>query len=247
MIILKYMQISVLTIIHDSKTILLSLKCDLSINDDSIFYKWLEEEKEYLEGLSHEPPEETLHMEYWQGLRKFESRLHMILDTWNAFEPAGATSYSGDMRENYNKDVLVMQELERKLNISQHWVPEDKEWQNAGHLVANREYCCTLDNLESLVVAWLFELTKMNRAGTGYKLWKHVAKALQTRSAAIKTLQWEEVVEYTFLANFNLLWDTDEDILQHPWVHPTAHFALDTFFKMCQAEEEIARLNIEIR
>ncbi|KIK17789.1 hypothetical protein PISMIDRAFT_52478, partial [Pisolithus microcarpus 441] len=238
-----------LTIIHDSKTILPSLKRDLSIDDDSIFYKWLEEEKEYLEGLSREPPEETLHMEYWQRLGKFEAssqRLRTILDTWNVFEPANATSYSGDTRvtlyspytvrrhaqENYDKDLLVVQELERKLNISRRWVPEDKEWQNAGRLVANREYCRALDNLESLVVARLFELTKMNRAGTGYKLRKHIAKALQTRSAAIKvvldrynkcalvTLRWEEVVEYAFLADFDLLRDTREDISQRPWAHP---------------------------
>ncbi|KAI6027836.1 hypothetical protein BKA83DRAFT_4471322 [Pisolithus microcarpus] len=252
-----------LTIIHDSKTILPSLKHDLSINDDSIFYKWLEEEKEYLEGLSHEPPEETLHMEYWQRLGKFEaSRVTRRNETVRRH-----------VQENYDKDLLVVQELEHKLNISRRWVPEDKEWQNAveaslptaGRLVANREYCRALDNLESLVVARLFELTKMNRAGTGYKLRKHIAKALQTRSAAIKValdrynkcalvvqppcqmLRWEEVVEYAFLADFDLLRDTREDISQRPWVHPTARFALDTFFKMRRAEEEIARLNIEIR
>ncbi|KIK17769.1 hypothetical protein PISMIDRAFT_14853 [Pisolithus microcarpus 441] len=58
----------------ECKTILLNLKRDLSIDDDdSIFYRWLEEEKEYLEGLSCEPPEEMLHMEYWQRLGKFEA------------------------------------------------------------------------------------------------------------------------------------------------------------------------------
>ncbi|KIK17516.1 hypothetical protein PISMIDRAFT_15072 [Pisolithus microcarpus 441] len=126
------------------------------------------------------------------------------------------------------------------------------------------EYRRALDNLESLVVVRLFELTKMNRAGTGYKLQKHIAKALQTRSAAIKvalnhynkcalvvqpprqTLRWEEVVEYAFLADFDLLRDMREDISQRPWAHPTARFALDTFFKMRRAEEEITCLNIEI-
>ncbi|KAI6020395.1 hypothetical protein BKA83DRAFT_4495156 [Pisolithus microcarpus] len=248
-----------LTIIHDSKTILPNLKRDLSIdNDDSIFYRWLEEEKEYLEGLSREPLEETLHMEYWQRLGKFEAssqRLREILDTWSVFEPVDTTTYSDDTRvtrqnetlrrhaqENYDKDLLVVQELERKLNISRHWVPEDKEWQNAGCLVANREYRRVLDNLESLVVARLFELTKMNRAGTGYKLWKHIAKALQSRSAAIKMLRWEQVVEYAFLADFDLLRDTREDISQCPWAHPTARFAMDTYFKMRRAEEEIEKI-----
>ncbi|KAI6023100.1 hypothetical protein BKA83DRAFT_4493227 [Pisolithus microcarpus] len=271
-----------LTIIHDSKTILPNLKRDLSIDDDdSIFYRWLEEEKEYLEGLSREPPEETLHMEYWQRLGKFEASsqwLREILDTWSVFEPVDATTYSDDTRvtwrnetlcrhaqENYDKDLLVVQELEHKLNISRRWVLEDKEWQNAGRLVANQEYRRVLDNLESLVVARLFELTKMNRAGTGYKLWKHIAKALQSRSAAIKvmlehynkcalavrppcqTLQWEQVVEYAFLANFDLLRDTCEDISQCPWAHPTARFAMDIYFKMRRAEEEIVCLNIKIR
>ncbi|KAI5990768.1 hypothetical protein EDD15DRAFT_2369543 [Pisolithus albus] len=270
-----------LTIIHDSKPILTNLKCDLSVDNDGIFQRWLEEEKKYLEGLSHEPPEETLHMEYWQRLGKLEAssqRLREILDTWNVFEPANSTTYDGDTRvtwrnetlrqhaqENYDKDLLVVQELECKLNVSRCWTPEDKEWQNAGCLVANREYCCVLDTLESLVVARLFELTKMNRAGTGYKLRKHIAKALQNHSAAIKaallrynkcalamrppcqTLHWEQVVEYAFLADFDLLRDTCEDVSQRPWAHPTARFALDTYFKVCRAEEEIKRLNIEIR
>ena len=98
----------------------------------------------------------------------------------------------------------------------------------------------------------------------GYKLRKHIAKALQTRSAAIKvalerynkcavamrpsrpTLKWEQVIEYAFLADFDLLRDTREDISQRPWAHPTARFALDTYFKMCRAQEEIQRLDVEI-
>ena len=60
-----------------------------------------------------------------------------------------------------------MQELERKLNISACWKPGDVEWQSAGRLVANREYQWALDRLEGLVVAQIFELSKMNRAGTG--------------------------------------------------------------------------------
>ncbi|KAI6094410.1 hypothetical protein F5141DRAFT_1191877 [Pisolithus sp. B1] len=242
-----------LTIIHDSKAVLTNLKHDLSIDDDGIFHRWLEEEKKYLKGLSHEPPEEMLHMEYWQRLGKLEvssQQLCEILDTWNIFKLTDSTTYGCDMRvtqwnktlrqhaqENYDKDLLVVQELEHKLNVSQHWTPEDKEWQHVGCLVANREYHHVLDTLESLVVARIFELTKMNRAGTGYKLWKHIAKALQTHSAAIKTLHWEQVVEYAFLADFNLLQDTHENISQCPWAHPTVHFTLDTYFKMTCKEK----------
>lgn len=33
--------------------------------------------------------------------------------------------------------------------------------------MANRKYQCALDRLEGLIVAHIFELTKMNRVGTG--------------------------------------------------------------------------------
>ena len=54
------------------------------------------------------------------------------------------------------------------------------------------------------------------------------------------------MVEYTFLSDFQLLQDTCEDISQRPWASPTAHLALDTYFKMCHTQEEIIQLNIEI-
>lgn len=41
---------------------------DLKLTDESIFEHWLDEEKVYLEGLTQEPGDETLHMEYWQKL-----------------------------------------------------------------------------------------------------------------------------------------------------------------------------------
>ncbi|KAG1861098.1 hypothetical protein DFJ58DRAFT_725792 [Suillus subalutaceus] len=104
----------------------------------------------------------------------------------------------------------------------------------------------------------------MNRSGTGYKLRKHIAKVLQTRSAAIhtalnqyntaalaltppcRTLKWDKVIEYTFLANFDLLQDTQEDMSERPWATPAARQAMDLYFKMCRAKEEILHVNVEI-
>ena len=70
-------------------------------------------------------------------------------------------------QENYEKDLKAVQELEEHLGISRRWVPEDKEWQAAARLVANRKYQRALDNLEWLVVSRIFELSKMNQSGTG--------------------------------------------------------------------------------
>jgi hypothetical protein len=98
----------------------------------------------------------------------------------------------------------------------------------------------------------------------GYKLRKHIAKALQTRSVAIRSalntyntianamtpphqiLKWEEVVEYAFLADFDLLCDMHVDVSRSPWSSPAARHAMDLSFKMCWAWEEISRLDVEV-
>ena len=67
------------------------------------------------------------------------------------------------------------------------------------------------------------------------------AKALGRR-----TLEFDEVVDYAFLANFDLLRDTRQDISTCPWASPTARLAINTYFKLCRAEEEVICLNVEI-
>jgi hypothetical protein len=59
-------------------------------------------------------------------------------------------------------------------------------------------------------------------------------------------LSWEEVVEYAFLADFDLLRDARQDIRDRPWSTPAARQAMDSYFKLLRAEEEISRLNVEI-
>ena len=94
---------------------------------------------------------------------------------------------------------------------------------------------------------------------------KHIGKALQARSPAIRTaleryntaaralnpprrtLEWKEVVEYAFLADFDLLRDARQDISHKVWATPAGRLAMDLHFKICRAKEEIARLNVEIR
>ena len=73
-------------------------------------------------------------------------------------------------QETYDKDLITVQEMEVKLGIVSRWKLGDVEWQNTGHLMAQQKYWCTLNNLESLVVAHIFELSKMNQAGTGESL-----------------------------------------------------------------------------
>ncbi|KAG1871810.1 hypothetical protein DFJ58DRAFT_713769 [Suillus subalutaceus] len=220
-----------LDILSDSEINLKKLMQDIHIPDESVFEWWLQEERDYLHGLRNAA-----------ATHRMETACRHTLEL-------------------FKKDLATVQELENKLDIVQRWVPEDFEWQNAGRLVAKRRYQRALDTLEGLVVARIFELTKMNHSGTGYKLRKHIANALQTRSAAIhtaldwslaltpprRTLKWDKVIEYAFLANFDLLQDAREDVSEHPWVTPAARQAMDLYFKMCRAKEEILRVNVKIR
>jgi len=60
------------------------------------------------------------------------------------------------------------------------------------------------------------------------------------------SLSWEEVVEYAFLSDFDLLRDTRQDIRKRPWATPAGRLAMDGYFKLLRAKEEIVRLNVEI-
>ncbi|KAH7904942.1 hypothetical protein BJ138DRAFT_1118930 [Hygrophoropsis aurantiaca] len=277
----KYFLDYALEILADGQDKLSRAMRELEITDERVFDNWLIDEKNYLASLQREPEEETLVMEYWQKLVKLaahKKELDAVANVWLVSTPGTNSFGQPDVRntaktetvrrhalENYDNALAVVQVLEAKLEITRRWVPSDSEWQQAEKLVANRTYQRALDTLESLIVSRIFELTKMNRAGTGYKLRKHIGKALQTRSAAIRsalerynkaaqavspprrTLEWDEVVEYAFLADFDLLRDARQDISQRPWATPNARFAMDTYFKICRAKEEIERLDIEVR
>lgn len=69
-----------------------------------------------------------------------------------------------------NRDLAAVQLLENKLNISQRWERGSLEWLAAGEKVSMRTYQRCIDVLEGLVVARMFELTKMNRSQTGMAL-----------------------------------------------------------------------------
>ncbi|KAJ7816298.1 hypothetical protein B0H14DRAFT_2374708 [Mycena olivaceomarginata] len=234
------------------------------ISGPEVFEERLKQEQEYLRDLSKEPEVEIDQMEYYTRLVHLVSRK----ERYDAVHQEGSTA-NGTARwhakENYNWAVQAVQEMEKKMDILVWWTVDDEEYENAEALVASRHYRLALNKLEELVIKRLFKLTKMNMSGTGYKLRKHIAKALQTRSKTIRTalgrynaaatsldpprrtLKWEEVVEFTFLSDFDLLRDLEGNAAIRPWATPAARALMDTHFKILRAKEEIQRLNIEIR
>lgn len=68
-------------------------------------------------------------------------------------------------------DVLVtLQEAaatyEEKMGIARRWTPESPEWKEADQSDAELKYSAAVNRLEGLVIARVFELSKMNRSGT---------------------------------------------------------------------------------
>ncbi|KAJ6591458.1 hypothetical protein DFH09DRAFT_1244592 [Mycena vulgaris] len=251
------------------------------VEDYEEFHEWLEEEKTYLLSLKNTPKEnkETLEMEYVQKLVNLSASqyvLHsVILPISNSgrangddapYEPgvAKAEVARRHAREKMEKDLEAVRELEVSLDIVDRWTTASPKWVATVAAVKQRKYQLALDALELLIVERIFELTKINRSQTGYKMRKHIAKVLQARSKAVRTaiehynsaacalsppmrqLSWEQVVEYAFLADFDILRDTRAEIQARPWTRPAYRLAMDRYFRILRAREEIKRLNVEI-
>ncbi|KZP13689.1 hypothetical protein FIBSPDRAFT_913015 [Athelia psychrophila] len=229
-----------LGILKDYPAALVLSKAALGITGTPPFKDWLVEEKSYLQSLKKEPPQETLAMEYhqrvthlWhcdtllQAVRSigFHPTDPMARDQTNVIESRRCHAI-----KNHETTTVHVQNLELCLGIQTRWTAQSAEYLDMGRVVSMRNYQHALDTVEGLVVARLFELGSMNRAGMGYKRRRHMGEALTSRSAAIRTavdryniaalalslpcevLNIKEVVECTFLADFDLLRDTHQDI-----------------------------------
>ncbi|KAF8577527.1 hypothetical protein K439DRAFT_1533176 [Ramaria rubella] len=154
-------------------------------------------------------------------------------------------------------------DLEHKLGIYETWMPACQGWQETEKYMNMHTYQRALDTLESLVVARLCELTKLNQSGIGYKLCAHIEKAMKAHSQAIRTaikhyndaamalqparatLDPKDVLDYVFLAEFDLLRDACNNIRNQPWVQAPECLASVTYFKIRCSHEEKARVEVE--
>ncbi|KAJ7094757.1 hypothetical protein B0H15DRAFT_921729 [Mycena belliarum] len=109
-------------------------------------------------------------------------------------------------------------------------------------MAGQRRYQRALDDLEGLIIARMFELYKAVKAAI-----ERYNAAADAMTPPKDHLSWEQVVEYTFLADFDLLCEGREDIRGEPWALPSGRAAMDQHYKLLRADEEIKRLNIEIR
>ncbi|KAG1799393.1 uncharacterized protein HD556DRAFT_1430664 [Suillus plorans] len=111
--------------------------------------------------------------------------------------------------------------------LDARWGPDHPERVKTQSRITNHLYHKAVNDVEQLVVMRLLELTKLQISGLGYKLRTQISIALKSQATYASQLdpprpplQWEQIVDYSFLAEFDLLHET--------------------------AKEEICRLNVEV-
>ncbi|KAJ7937722.1 hypothetical protein B0H13DRAFT_2226461 [Mycena leptocephala] len=223
---------------------------DLSVSSRDEFEQWHAKEKAHLRTHSKEPQQETLEMEYYQKLvnlaeAEYGKRVEAVLGVERPFMPTESDAAYADAAkatrrieaqrrhalELQPKALAAVQDLEIRLGVATRWVAGDRDWVAASELVRRRRYQRALDN-----VALQARSKALKNAITRYN------EAAEAMSPPKPTLDWEDVVEYAFLSDFDILRNARE-----PWALPAGRVAMDQHYKLLRADEEIERLNVGIR
>ncbi|KAG8700478.1 hypothetical protein FRC08_004676 [Ceratobasidium sp. 394] len=159
----------------------------------------------------------------------------------------------------------AVEKLESEHGITERWTPGSTEWVDAQHLRANQRYYQCLDDLEHLVVGRILEMNRAGRSGTNYKMRAHIMKSITARSSATKnamkryneaaaalsppapSIKWEDITTARILDDFPILRDSRRLLLSQDWTNPNNRRCVEQYHRLLRAQEEITRLNVEIR
>ncbi|KAH9855188.1 hypothetical protein C2E23DRAFT_724520 [Lenzites betulinus] len=251
--------------------------------------KFAVEERAYLRSLGNESSQDLHQIAYVEGLEELRAISTQLARATRSFlaadgapdltflpPHAGPTNYEDETSRtrkietnrrylDARRKVLMLEvaDLEVHLGITASWQPGDAEYIRVAQYVATRKYQRALSNLQRLVVQRLFELHKMNISQTGYRMRRHIAKNMQTRSRALRNaiqtynsaaaaldpprpkLDWDTVSHYHLLQEFELLNDTRADVRDKPWAQPAVRETVRRARRVARAHEEIASVNLE--
>lgn len=108
-------------------------------------------------------------------------------------------------------------------------------------------------------------ILKLTTGFLGYRVRTSIASHLTNRADAIRTgvtklnkaaaalptprpsLSVLDILSYSFLAEFDILRDSRDDIRQKAWANPSVRVIIEKYHRYLRAKEEILRLNIELR
>ncbi|KAK2460041.1 hypothetical protein APHAL10511_007964 [Amanita phalloides] len=227
------------------------------------FGQYIEEEKTYLENLKKPSPEVETKGRYVEVLnelykckQEWAQARASVNQTLEMVTPVNALAAVAQARKHVDTTYSQLQHaealvgtLEGILNIAERWTAETSEYKQYHEENIRTKY------------QWI---TKLSSSGTGYKLHRQIAKALQRRSEAIQKaithynaqaakldpphqqLSWKDVVDFSFLGEFNLLRFSKLQS-EKEWMRPAVREAITKYLKLSRVHEEIERLNIEVQ
>ncbi|KAG1798562.1 uncharacterized protein HD556DRAFT_1440267 [Suillus plorans] len=163
-----------------------------------------------------------------------------------------------------DQKLEVVMDYKQQMALDVRWGKDHPEHLKAQSRITHHLYHKAVDDVEYLVVMRLLELTKLQMSGLGYKLRTQISTVLKSRANAIRNalqrynkyaaqlypprplMQWEQIVEYSFLAEFDLLRELDGTIQAKHWANPAYRHASTQYFEQQRANEEIHQLNVEV-
>ncbi|KAG2347642.1 hypothetical protein BDR05DRAFT_974112 [Suillus weaverae] len=207
----------------------------LGIQEEDLV-NWRLEEIQYFQMLGKEPEWDThtvVYVELLQQMRELESQasasfarfLSSALDDYQFSAPSQTNFYLG---------------------IVNCWSPLSAEYQETLQYLMLCKYHKALDNLQCLVVQWLFELQRLNVSQTAIQnAVKKYNEAASELWPPRPPLEWSKVSHFSFLDEFNLLHETWQDIRDKPWTKPAVHETMQQYLHIQRAKEEIIHCNVE--
>lgn len=181
-----------LRILRDDVPALDDAKCSMNVTDADMD-SWEAEQAEFFLTVGVEPEGDMLRTEYVELLQALQNAhaekekahhaffAHSGTLTFVAERPSSDPESYADSaaatrrvetrrrqaREAYDNLLSDVVEMETMLGVDTRWVPEDPEYQEAAKYLAERKYHRALNKVHKLVIQRLFELHKLNIAGTG--------------------------------------------------------------------------------
>ncbi|KAI0075055.1 hypothetical protein K474DRAFT_1685473 [Panus rudis PR-1116 ss-1] len=235
---------------------------------NAVLDKWEHEQQAYFATLDEEPAYDVQRVAYVELLQSLNAAENDVKTPGTSYgQSAAATRRTETKRrqalEHRDRILADVIEFEGVMGITTRWFPGHPEYQEAAKYIAERKYRQALYKVQQLVVQRLFELHKLNVAGTGYKLRTQIAKSLQTRSKAIRRaikmyndaatalgkppLDWSHLSGLNFLEELLLLKGTKNDISEKEWNRPVFREIIKLRKRVARANEEILRCNVESR
>ncbi|KAI0782170.1 hypothetical protein C8Q75DRAFT_795935 [Abortiporus biennis] len=275
-------------IIEEDTITLEETKSSLNITDADI-EQWEQNEKSFFSALGKEDPADVWAITYVESLQELYKLQAQRIDATTAFiastpsdysfnssNPRAPPSYAANAsataklerkrraaKEQHDRILLEVVDMEMKMGISERWTPSSDEYKATTTYLTERRYHRALEKLQKLVVQRMFELHKLNLSQTGYKLRTHLSKSLQTRSKTIRRavnsynaaavafgrpkLDWKKASKYSFLEEFMLLRDTRNDVRDKEWTKPVGREVIKLHRRIQRAQEEIVRCTVEVR